>query len=69
MARRRIPLGVLVRVDPNRARRALVIAYKGTRGNASAVARMLGVDHATVLRWVTRLNLADEIERVRGEVA
>jgi DNA-binding MarR family transcriptional regulator len=66
MARRRIPLGVLVRVNPSRARHALVIAYRGTRGNASAVARMLGVDHSTVLRWVERLNMADEIERVRG---
>jgi len=66
MARRRIPLGVLVRVDPSRARRALVIAYKGTHGNASAVARMLGVDHRTLHRWVARLNMADDVARVRG---
>ena len=68
MSRRRIPLGVLVRTEPSRARRALVIAYRGTRGNSSAVARMLGVHHATLLRWVARLNLGDEIERVRMEV-
>jgi transposase-like protein len=70
MAYRKNELGELVRsVETGkqaRARSQILAAYRAADGNATQVARLLGVHHATLLRWVARLALAEHVDAVRA---
>lgn len=55
MAFRYIDVGYLVREKPAEASRQLRALFKQEQGNASAVARSLGVHVKTVRRWLAQL--------------
>lgn len=60
------PWGHLVREQPGEAKQRILAAFLATAGNAVRAAEMLDVSHRSLCRYVQRLNLAAEIERIRA---
>ena len=61
MARTR--MGLMIELDPERARRDLLAALRRNGWSTRATADDLGVDWATAKRWVDRLGLRDVVDR------
>lgn len=65
MAYRDCALGMRVRIHPEQAREAILSAYRRVKGNTTKAAELLGVNRATLKRWVCRLELRDDIDQIR----
>jgi hypothetical protein len=66
MGYRPTPWGILVRTKPDEARQRILTAYLATSGNATRAAGLLDVSHRSLLRYVARLDLGAEIEKIRS---
>lgn len=60
-------IGYLIAFEPELARRQLLEVFRAEVGMPTRVARRLGVDHATVKRWVARLGIRGEIDQIRAK--
>lgn len=66
MAYRRCELGMLVRLDPKRARTKLLKTFKRHAGRLDPTADELGVHRATLKRWMRELELHDDVRALRA---
>ncbi|MHA1569043.1 MAG: hypothetical protein ACTSXZ_06200 [Alphaproteobacteria bacterium] len=61
-------IGLQIQLDPARGARSLLALFKRHGGMPTAVAAAAGVSHSTVKRWVSRLDLRDQIDEIREEL-
>lgn len=54
----------LLVVDPKAARRRILDAYRKARANARDAAKILGCGERTLHRWVDRLMMKPDLERM-----
>jgi transcriptional regulator with GAF, ATPase, and Fis domain len=71
---RRVDLGLVLLLDPDRAARQIVAVLRKHDGNNTHAARELGVSVATLKRWIAKLDasgipLRGRIERMRRTAA
>jgi hypothetical protein len=59
-------LGLLIQLDPARARRELLRVLQRHDGKPVHAARALGVGHTTLKRWIVSLDLRAELEQMRA---
>lgn len=57
-------LTALMVTDPEEAKRTILAAYKDEGAHAGNAATSLGVSRVTFERWVVRLGIRDEIEKI-----
>ena len=73
MAYEETRIGKLVDSDPDKAVEALLGLFQRTAGNAVHAALLAGVHHATLKRWVAKLDethgIRAKIERIRAKAA
>jgi len=62
-------IGELVRTNPPRARRAIVEALELSGGNVRRAAHVLVIERRTLQRWLWRLSLWSEVDRIRAAAA
>ena len=67
----RVPIGLLIELDPSKGYSKLLSALKRHDGNVSKVAKSIGVSRSTVKRWIARLErsgykIRSEIDRLRS---
>lgn len=53
--------------EHEKAKRVVREAYVAQEGNTTHSARVLGVHRSTLLRWVAKLGMDEEIEKIRVE--
>jgi len=68
VANRRTEIGALGRRSYTTARLRLRSRLRRARGDISATARLMNCSGDTILRWVVRLGLVDELRRLRRTV-
>lgn len=56
-----------LRVDEVKARARIVSAFEATGGNAVRAARLLGIGHRTIARWLKDPGVAAEVQRIRDK--
>lgn len=66
MSYRMTELGVLVRLDPPAAKRAILNAYQAAGANLHAAAQALDVTARSLHRYVLALNLQGDLSRLRA---
>jgi len=67
MAYREQQVGLLLRIDPDKARELVVDAHIKTHGNITQAAILLGVSRRNLVRWILRLDLRDQLHALRVE--
>lgn len=67
MAFRLVPLGLLVKLDPEKAATQIRDAFDRAGGNAMAAADALQVSARTLDRYVDDLGLREELEELRSK--
>lgn len=60
-------MGALIIVDPNAARERILAAIDAAKGNRTRAAEALGAKHRSLLRWIDKLALWPEIDRLCKE--
>ena len=66
MAYEETEIGKLVKSDPKRAAEKLVELFQRAGGNSVHAALLAGVHHATMKRWVIRLDLRKHLDKARA---
>jgi len=67
MAYRPTKLGMLIALGQHvAAANQLRAAYRRARGRTSEVVQILGVDRCTVRRWIHRLGIRKEIDKIQS---
>lgn len=69
MAYRECELGLMVKLFPDDASTRIMDAYRQTDGNTTHAAELLGVNRATLKRWVAKLSLRKAVEKLRDPEA
>ena len=69
MAYEETEIGKLVKSDPKRAAEKLVELFQRAGGNSVHAALLAGVHHATMKRWVIRLDLRKHLDKARASGA
>lgn len=69
MAYRPNEMGMLVTINPDQARKRLLSAFTKCDGGTTQVANKLGVNIATVKRWIARLEIRPQVEEMRQNAA
>jgi hypothetical protein len=69
MAYRDTDIGLTIRLDPTKGKRQLLRLFTRHEGNTTHVAKAVGVDVATVKRWIVKCGteFRAEIEALRPE--
>lgn len=62
-------LGLLISTDPERAKVRILRALRAAGGNNTRAAAALGVDLATLKRWVNKLELRPQLQALRAASA
>lgn len=58
-------MGLLIQLDAGLARAQLLRAFERHDGKPTKVAEALKVSHSTVKRWIAKLKLRRDIDRIR----
>lgn len=69
MAFRHCELGLLIRLDPKRARTKLLKSFKRFDGKLDPTAQSFGVHRATLKRWMHALELHEDVAAIREQAA
>ena len=59
------PLSIQIDIDPDKAKAELIRAYKAGHYTHQGAAEELQVAESTIIRWVHRLDLWKELDRLR----
>lgn len=65
MAFRHCELGLLVRLQPDQARKRILAGFRKQRGHLANTAEDLAVHPATLKRWMHALALHGDVEAIR----
>jgi DNA-binding MarR family transcriptional regulator len=62
-----VGIGDLIRLDRSKGAAALMAVFRKHDGKLVETAEAIGIDHATLKRWVVKLGIRGLVERLRAE--
>lgn len=68
MSFRKTPWARMIEQEPAEARYRIMAVFLATDGNTTYAAQHLGISHRSLCRYITQLNLAPQIKKIRKKL-